>query len=186
MITEDIKKLVECECSNVKNALGSSFFKQHILIVKEFACTLAEILGADREIVEISSYLHDISAVMDINTLSRHPDLSAETAELILKDKSYDPKKIKEVRTVIKSHSVPVKIGKGTLEEVCVSNADAISQIASPTSWLFFAFSVRKMGYEQRIEWYVNKIGMNMDTLIKQARDLAGDKYCLAKSLIEF
>jgi hypothetical protein len=41
------------------------------------------------------------------------------------------------------------------------------------------------MSCEQGIEWYVNKIGMNMGALIKQAKDLAGDKYCLAKSLLE-
>jgi HD superfamily phosphodiesterase len=99
MMTDYIKDWVKCKCNKIQNELGSAFFEQHILIVKEYACRLADILGADQEIVEISSYLHDISAVMDINTLSQHSHLSAETAEFILKERSYDSDKI-EVGTI--------------------------------------------------------------------------------------
>lgn len=172
MIAENIKELVKCECNKAQNVLGSEFFEQHILIVAEYACKLADLMGADREIVEISSYLHDISAVMDINTLSRHSDLSSEEAASILKDKMYDPVKIEAVKQAIKSHSTPLRIGEGTLEEVCVSNADAVSQIINPSYWLFFAFSIRKMGYEEGVKWYRQKAAMNMDGLIWQARNM--------------
>lgn len=176
MITDYVKEFVKHECNQKENVFGSAFFEQHIMIVKDYACRLADILGADREIVEISAYLHDISAVMDINTLSHHSELSSVTADAILKDKSYDSDKIEAVKKVIKSHSVPIKLGEGTLEEVCLSNADAISQIVNPSYWLFFAFSVKKMGYEQGIEWYSQKVKANMDSLIEQAKNLIDKK----------
>ncbi len=37
-----------------------------------------------------------------------------------------------------KLHAIPVAPDKGTKEEVCVSNADAISQIIRPAYWLYF------------------------------------------------
>jgi uncharacterized protein len=175
MITDHIKELVKGECDKKQNELGSAFFEQHIMLVKEYACRLADILGADREIVELSSYLHDISAVIDISTLSRHSDLSAEAAEIMLKDMLYEPDRIEAIKKVIKSHSAPMKIGEGTLEEICVSNADAISQIVNPSYWLYFAFSIRKMGYEQGLAWYKQKVSMNMEGLIQQAKDMTAD-----------
>ncbi len=174
MITDYIRELVKGECNKTQNELGIAFFEQHILLVKEYACRLADILGADREIVELSSYLHDISAVIDISTLSRHSDLSAEVAESILKDKLLDSDKIETIKNVIRSHSSPIKVGEGTLEEVCVSNADAISQIINPSYWLYFAFSIRKMGYQQGTEWYKEKVRTNTDGLIQQAKDMIG------------
>jgi hypothetical protein len=33
--------------------------------------------------------------------------------------------------------------GAGAIEEVCLSNADAMSQIGKPLSWLYYAFRVR-------------------------------------------
>lgn len=176
MITDYIKEFVKNECNKTKNEFGGAFFEQHILVVKEYACKLADILGVDKEVVEISSYLHDISAVMDISTLSYHADQSAEIAESILRNKSFDFDKIETIKQTIKSHSVPIKIGEGTLEEVCLSNADAISQIINPSYWLYFAFSVRRMSYEQGIEWYRKKVTMNMSGLIEQAKDMIDDK----------
>ncbi len=121
----------------------------------------------------------------DIDTLSRHSELSAEIAGYILGEKSYDTEKIEFVKNTIRSHSTPVQIGEGTLEEVCVSNADAMSQIINPTYWLFFAFSVKKMTYEQGVEWYIKRIRMNKKSLIGQAKYLINKRYSLVKSLIE-
>lgn len=186
MITGDICKLIKLECNKTQNVFGSAFFDRHILIVKEYACTLAELLGADRETVEISAYLHDISAVRDISTISRHSDLSAEIAESILIEKSYDPYNIEIIKQVIKSHSKPIKIGEGMLEEVCISNADAVSQIVNPSYWLYFAFSIRKLGYAEGVSWYKNRIEENYNGLIDIAKDMVKDKYITVKNLIEY
>ncbi len=186
MVTGDIRELIKLECNKTQNVFGSAFFDQHILIVKEYACRLAELLGADREIVEISAYLHDISAVRDISTINRHSDLGAEIAESILMEKSYDPYNIKLIKQVIKSHSKPIKIGEGNLEEVCISNADAVSQIVNPSYWLYFAFSIRKLSYAEGISWYNGRVEENYDGLIDIARNMIRDKYSSVKNIIGF
>jgi uncharacterized protein len=186
MIIGDIRDLILLECNKTQNVFGSAFFDQHILIVKEYACRLAELLGADRETVEISAYLHDISAVRDISTISRHSDLSAEIAGSILMEKSYNPCNIEIIKKVIKSHSTPIKIGEGILEEVCISNADAISQIVKPTYWLYFAFSIRKLSYTEGISWYKSRIEGNYEGLIDIAKDIINEKYSSVKNLFEF
>lgn len=183
MIAEYIKDLVKGECGKAQNELGKAFYGQHILVVKEYACRLAKLLGADSEVVELSSYLHDISAVMNINTLSNHADQSSEVAELILKDQRYDPKKLELVKRVIRSHSTPLLIGEGTPEEVCVSNADAISQITNPSYWLYFAFSVRGLDFDQGMSWYQQKVRMNLEAMIPQAKSMVGEKSIILKEL---
>jgi uncharacterized protein len=145
---------------------------------------LAELLGADRETVELSAYLHDISAVRAISTISRHAELSAEIAESILTERAYETLNVKIIKQVIKSHSKPIKIGEGILEEVCISNADAISQIANPSYWLYFAFSIRKLSYAEGISWYKSRIKENYDGLIDAAKNMIADKYRSVKSLI--
>ena len=186
MITRDIREWIKFECNKTQNVFGSAFFDQHLLTVKEYACRLAELLGADRETVEISAYLHDISAMRDISTISRHSDLSAEIAGSILMEKSYNPDNIEIIKKVIKSHSRPIKIGEGILEEVCISNADAISQIVNPSYWLYFAFSIRKLSYAEGIGWYKSRIEENYDGLIDIAKDMIKDQYSSAKKLIKF
>ncbi len=37
MITDYVKELVESECGKTENELGTAFFEQHILIVRELA-----------------------------------------------------------------------------------------------------------------------------------------------------
>jgi putative nucleotidyltransferase with HDIG domain len=101
MISEDIKKMMQMECEKEQNEFGTAFFDQHILVVHDYACRLAEFLGADREAVELAAYLHDISAIQDFGNLARHAEISAETAEKILKDKSFNSEKIETIKRCI-------------------------------------------------------------------------------------
>lgn len=182
MIINKIREYVQAECKSSNNAFGDAFFSQHILIVSEYAKRLANLLNADREVVEISAFLHDISAIQDFNTLSRHPAAGSEIAEGFLKKLSYDSNKIDSVKQCILTHSAPVQIGQGLIEEVCVSNADAISQIVNPAYWLYYIFSIRKFSFEEGLEWYSKRIDSNWNMLIEQARDMISDKYYQVKS----
>ncbi len=54
MITAAVREYVLKECSNGDNAFGPGFFDQHLAVVVEYAGRLAEVLGADPEIVELA------------------------------------------------------------------------------------------------------------------------------------
>ena len=94
-------------CRKPENALDASFFDLHLKVVAFYAVALADTLGADREVVEIASYLHDISAVMDIKTLLTHPINSGDIAEKLLLSEGYPYEKTIKVKQRILRHASP-------------------------------------------------------------------------------
>jgi hypothetical protein len=112
-----------------------------------------------------------------------HKDKEAEIAEKILEDKSFNSEKIETIKKCIITHSKPIQIGDGPLEAVCVSNADAISQIIRPVYWMYYIFSVRKMNFEQGREWYSLRIKENWDSLVQPAKDMIREEYDHMKAL---
>ena len=172
VIAEVVREYVSNECKSGRNALGPAFFDQHLAVVVKYGRMLAEMLAADLEIVELAAWLHDIAAVQDIAALPRHPALSAEIARKVLERNDYPSERIERVERCILFHSVPVQIGSGAPEEVCVSNADAISLIVKPAWWFYFVFKVRQLGFEEGKAWLLRRVESNWAALTQPAREL--------------
>ena len=185
MISKVIREYVFNECKDSKNAFGPAFFEQHLLVVLEYGKRLAAVLGADTEIVELAAYLHDIAAVGDITVVPQHHLLGAESARETLQQHSYPSERIERVVQCITSHSAPVQIGKGSPEEVCLSDADAMSQIARPVYWLHYAFRVRQFDFKTGQRWYRQRVESNWSQLIRPAKDIIEKEYHLAQELLE-
>jgi uncharacterized protein len=185
LLVNKISDYVYNECNKSINVFGPSFFQQHILVVAEYGKKLAQLLNADIEVIELSAYLHDISAIYDIGTIQNHNTLSAAITKKILDQYSYPANLIQKVGQCILSHSSPVQIGNGSVEEICLSNADAISQITNPIYWLYFAFSIRKYSFEEGREWLYKIVENNWNRLIKPAKELVEVKYNETKSFLK-
>jgi uncharacterized protein len=185
MIVSKIRDYVYNECNKSNNVFGPSFFQQHILVVAEYGKKLAQHFIADIEVIELAAYLHDISVIYDIGTIQNHNTLSAEIAKKILNQSNYPSNLIQKVEHCILSHSSPVQIENGLVEEICLSNADAISQITNPIYWLYFAFNIRKYGFEEGREWLLRRIENNWNELIKPAKELVEVKYHEAKNFLK-
>jgi uncharacterized protein len=177
MITEGARDYVREECHAKENAFSPAFFEQHLSVVAEYSKRLGEALGADLEIVELAGWLHDIAAVQDIAALPRHPALSAETARKVLLEKGYPSERTEQVAACIASHSAPIRIGNGLIEEVCVSNADAMSQIVKPAYWFYYVFHVRQFGFTEGRDWLPQRVENNWAALIPPARALIEKEY---------
>lgn len=177
MIETIVQNFVRNECGKSENVFSNSFFMEHLVVVADYSVKLCGILNGDEEIVRISSYLHDISAVQDIRTLPAHNLKSAEVAAQFLSANNYPKEKIDKVTKCITRHVSPLKQGDGTVEEVALSNADAISQIVNPSFWLYFVYKVRNVGYDEGNAWYINRITENWNKLIDPAKMLTEDKY---------
>jgi uncharacterized protein len=177
MIAKIVREYVRNECDSSKNAFGPAFFEQHLSVVVAYAKRLGGILGADLEIIELAGWLHDISAVQDIAALPRHPALSAEIARKMLREKDYSAERIERVAKCIVSHSAPVQIGSGAVEEVCVSNADAMSQIVKPAYWLYYVFRVRQFSFAEGRDWLRQRVESNWVALIQPAKDIVENEY---------
>lgn len=183
MLPEQIKSLIKDVCSRGTGPFDMVFFDKHICVMAQIADTLAQAYHVDREVVALSAYLHDISAIEDYASVVRHHILGGERAEEILSALMYPAEKINAVRRCIFSHSAPVTKGQGTLEEVCISNADAASQIMMPGYWLHYAFSVKHLGYENGLAWYMEMIDSHFSAMAVEARAIASEAYHAAKVL---
>jgi hypothetical protein len=51
-------------------------------------------------------------------------------------------------------HLVPVDAANHGPDAVCLSNADALAQMANPAFWLHYAGFVRGLGFSEGRDWY--------------------------------
>jgi uncharacterized protein len=184
MITERVKEYLFRESNRSRNAFGPAFFDEHLSVVAEYAGRLGEALGADREIIALAAWLHDLSAIQDFAALPRHPALSAEIARKLLGENGYPAERIERVAKCIASHSAPVPIGGGLPEEVCLSNADAMSQIVKPAYWFYYVFRVRQFGFAEGRDWLRQRVESNWAALIPPARAIIEKQYAQVQGLL--
>ena len=109
----------------------------------------------------------------------------AEIARGILQEHGYPSERIDRVARCIMSHASPVQMGSGLPEEVCLSNADAMSQITKPVYWLYYVFRVRQFGFTEGREWLRRRVESNWTALIQPARDLIEAEYHQTRELLK-
>jgi uncharacterized protein len=185
MIELIVREFVEKACKKPENLMTEAFYQKHIQMVVDFSDQLCLKLKADREIVRIAAYMHDISAILDFSTLSVHPVNSAEIAKSLLTVHQYPKDRVNKVCQSILTHSIPMDKLEGSAEQVCVSNADAMAFIASPSNWLYYAFSIRKMNLNEGLMWYRNKAQENWKLLIDPAKEIIHEQYHQLCNIIE-
>jgi uncharacterized protein len=177
MTIDGIRERVREECLREQNVLGPSFFDEHMDVVAQYGVELAIQLGADAEIVELAGLLHDISAVRDFSTLANHANASAEIAREMLNELGYPADRADQVAQCIRTHSTPIPLGGGTVEQICVSNADAIAQIVRPAFWCYFAYGIRKMNFEDGRRWLRERKESTWEAMIEPARRMSREAY---------
>jgi uncharacterized protein len=185
MILNSIRDYVFHECQAASNRFGTAFWEQHIMVMRQYALQLAEYYQAEREIVDLAAYLHDLAALQDYEAVSQHHLLGTLKAQALLEPLGCPVEKILRVLQCIRTHSSPVLPGSGSPEEVCISHADAMAQIARPVYWLWYTFQVRALDYEQGRQWYLNRIKRHWVALGEPAKEMVQTQYFLAKSLLE-
>lgn len=182
-IIDYLQKEVRKRCESPANKFGIGIY-DHIKAVVKNAVLLAEPLGADKEAVIIAAWLHDIASITDYSLYKEHHIHGARMAEEILKSFGYPEGKTKLVCDCIKNHRGSIVNEKITAEEICVADADAISHFDSVPSLLFLVFSVRRMEYEEGVEFVVNKLNRSFAKLSEKSREFYGEKYRLAMGFL--
>ena len=124
-IIEEIKKFVEEESLKPSSKYGYEPFMFHFAPTVKYALELADELGADREVVEISAWLHDIGSV--IHGRENHHFTGADIAEKKLKELNYPAEKIEMVKNCILNHRGSQKNNPTSIEEKIIADADALS-----------------------------------------------------------
>lgn len=175
-ILEYLQKEVYSRCEKPTNKFGMGCY-YHIEAVVKNGELLAEKYGADKEIVMIAAWLHDIASVTDYSLYEEHHIHGAEMAREILSQLSYDESKIELVQNCIRNHRGSVPLEKCSIEELCVADADAISHFDSVPSLLYLAYVERKMDIAEGIKFVKGKLERSFSKLSEASKVYYKEKY---------
>ena len=156
----------------------------HIVAVVKNGELLAERYGADKEVVTIASWLHDIASITDYSMYENHHIYGAEIAKQILAKFDYEPEKIELVQECIRNHRGSVNLKRQSLEEKCVADADAISHFDSIPSLLYLAYVERKMNIQGGIDFVKSKLERSYEKLSEESKVYYQEKYQQAMALL--
>lgn len=175
-ILEYLQNEIYLRCRKPSNKFGMGCY-YHIEAVVRNSEILAQKYGADKEVVMIAAWLHDIASITDYDLYEDHHIHGAEIADDILSELSYDKSKIPLVQACIRNHRGSVHMDKNSVEELCVADADAISHFDSVPSLLYLAYAERKMGIEEGIQFVKQKLERSFRKLSAESKEYYKNKY---------
>ena len=149
-ILDDVVDLVKKACESDQR------WKYHIYPVVKYGNMLADELGADKEIVELSCWLHDLTRIK--GEVENHHITSSDEAEKILNDLGYDKDKTEKVKGCIRAHRGSVNMKKKNIEEEIVASADAMAHFEFAIILFYSAFGRKGLSLEDGTKWISEKI----------------------------
>lgn len=184
-LIQSISNIVEQQSKQDTNIFGYEGWIYHVTIVVRYAKLMAEILGADKEIVEISALLHDYASVKDKAMYKQHHIYGAIEAERILKGFNYPEERIIKIKECIIQHRGSVTLERTSKESICIASADAMAHIDQVPSLLHLAYCKRKMEISEGAKWVSNKIERSWNKLCPEAKEIIKLKYECAKIILK-
>lgn len=175
-ILEYLQKEIYIRCQQPTNKFGMGCY-YHIEAVVKNAELLADKYAADKEVVMIAAWLHDVASITDYELYELHHIHGAEMAYDILVKLGYDEKKIPLVQACVKNHRGSVCTDKTSIEEMCVADADAISHFDSIPSLLYLAYVERNMGIEEGVQFVKGKLERSFRKLSPESKEYYKVKY---------
>jgi len=123
-IVKQIKAKIKKECYE-SGHIEPWFYDRHLLAVEKFANFLLKKLPkADKEIVLLGVWLHDIQRVRGLK--GDHQKMGAREAKKIMQGYNYPDKTIKSVQAIILTHACDGAL-PGALEGKILATADAMT-----------------------------------------------------------
>ena len=174
-ILDYLRRELRHRCEQPTNRFGVGLY-DHIEAVVKNGALLAERYGADKEVVMIAAWLHDIASVTDFSLYPEHHIHGAEMARDILSQWDYEPEKIALVQDCVRNHRGSVPLDRESVEELCVADADAISHFDSLPSLLYLAYRERGMGFEEGKKFVKEKLERSFQKLSPHSRELYRNK----------
>lgn len=175
-ILEYLQSEIYNRCQKPSNRFGIGCY-YHIEAVVRNSALLADRYRADKEIVMIAAWLHDIASVTDYSLYEEHHLHGTVIAGELLTALQYDKTKIQAVQNCIRNHRGSVYAEKQSIEEICVADADAISHFDSVPSLLYLAYVERHMSIEDGIQFIRGKLERSFEKLSEPSKEYYTEKY---------
>ena len=154
-----------------------NIYNEHIKYVHKYVKELSKNTDVDKEVLELSALLHDIS-MTDINLdRSIHNELGSKIAEELLTKYNYPQEKISLIKKIILNHSSKRKDYRTTLEEQILVDADALAHFDSIKNLYSLAHKVMNLDEMESIKFVKDKITKDYNEVSSDAKKLIKDKY---------
>lgn len=167
----------------VKNEADEDDWKYHIVPVVNYSKKLAQLLGANEEIVELAALLHDIGRLRIGD--EDHDLTGIAEAEKILKEFNYPPEVIEEIKHCVQSHRSQANTLPRTLPARIIANADAMAHFDILP--VFFYWKSQKMSFEEALKWVDDKMERNWNKKITlpEAKAMVEEKYRAIRLILD-
>ena len=156
-------------------------WKSHIELVVKYSLELADKLGGDKEVVELSAWLHDIEKLE--GERENHHINGAKRAEEILRKMNYSENIIKNVKHCILTHSSDKNYPPKTIEAKIVASGDALSHFDNFIA-LTHSCGVRGETIDTTRQILSRKYETCWDKLMPEAKIMAHDNYNAIKLIL--
>ncbi|HKL24458.1 MAG TPA: HD domain-containing protein [Candidatus Nanoarchaeia archaeon] len=183
-----LKNFVREKCVSENSKYGEEVYEAHFVPMVEYARELVrthkeEEEKIDEEVVEISSWLHDIGSI--IYGRKDHHITGAKIAEKKLRDLSYPEEKIKKVKKCILNHRGSRDNSRETKEEQIVAEADAMSNFDNLPGIFKASLVHEKKTQEESRKEVIKKLQNKYNQLSEKGKKLIKPRYDAAMLLLK-
>lgn len=181
-VIEEVRKFVEEECKKeTSNYRGA--WEAHIIPVVSYSKLLVEKFNADKEIVEIAAWLHDIGSI--IYGRENHHITSSEIAEKKLIELGCDADIIEKVKYCIFVHRGSLGFKRETKEAEIIAEADSMAHFDSIDGLFKSAFVDGKMSLPEARVYVREKLERSWNKLSQESKQIIRLKYEAAMLLLK-
>ena len=154
-----------------------NLYREHLQYVYKYAVMLSKDADIDKEIVELSALLHDISMTDASLDRSKHNEFSSAMAEQLLREQHYPEEKLQLVAKCILNHSSKRAQYRTTREEDLLACADGLAHFDAYKSLYSLAHKVMGLDDEQSLKFIQDKLTKDYAEISEELKYLVSDVY---------
>ena len=154
-----------------------NIYREHIQYVYKYVVLLSKDKNIDKEVLELSALLHDISMTDITLDRSRHNEFGADIAERLLRENDYPEDKVQLVKKCILNHSKRRSEYRTTEEEQILVDADGLSHFDAIKKLYSLPRMVMGLNEEDSVRFVQDKLTGDYNELSDDLKYLVKDKY---------
>lgn len=154
-----------------------NIYREHIQYVYKYVVLLSKGKNVDKEVLELSALLHDISMTDITLDRSRHNEFGADIAEQLLRENDYPEDKVQLVKKCILNHSKRRSDYRTTEEERILVDADGLSHFDAINKLYSLPSMVMGLSEEDSVYFVQDKLTGDYNELSAELKNLVKDKY---------
>lgn len=154
-----------------------NIYREHIQYVYKYVVLLSKDKNVDKEVLELSALLHDISMTDITLDRSRHNEFGADIAEQLLRESNYPEDKVQLVKKCILNHSKKRREYRTTEEEQILVDADGLSHFDAIKKLYSLPSLVMGLSEEDSVRFVQDKLTGDYNELSDDLKSMVKEKY---------